>query len=50
MKKLLCLIAIVAMSLTVDAQINTPAPSPFSKIEQKVGLTDVTLEYSRPSM
>ena len=50
MKKLLCLIAIIAMSLNVNSQINTPAPSPFSKIEQKVGLTDVTLEYSRPSM
>lgn len=50
MKKLLCLIAIVAISLNVNAQIETPAPSPFSKIEQKVGLTDVTLEYSRPSM
>lgn len=33
-----------------QAQINTPQPSPFQKIEQKVGLTDVTLEYSRPSM
>ena len=34
----------------VNAQINTPAPSPFSKIEQKVGLTDVSISYSRPSM
>jgi hypothetical protein len=50
MKKLLCLIAIIAMYFNVNAQIDTPAPSPFSKIEQKVGLTDVTLEYSRPSM
>jgi len=50
MKKLLCLIALIAISLNVNAQIETPAPSPFSKIEQKVGLTDVTLEYSRPSM
>ena len=50
MKKLLYLVAIIAMSLNVKAQIDTPAPSPFSKIEQKVGLTDVTLEYSRPSM
>jgi hypothetical protein len=50
MKKLLCLIAIAAMSFNAKAQIDTPAPSPFSKIEQKVGLTDVTLEYSRPSM
>ena len=32
------------------AKIVAPAPSPFSTVEQKVGLTDVTLEYSRPSM
>lgn len=50
MKKLLCLIAVFAITFSVKAQIDTPAPSPFSKIEQKVGLTDVTLEYSRPSM
>lgn len=50
MKKLLCLIAIVAITLNVNAQIDTPAPSPLAKIEQTVGLTDVTLEYSRPSM
>jgi len=31
-------------------QIETPAPSPFQKIEQKVGLTDVTVEYSRPGV
>ena len=36
--------------ISVNAQIKTPAPSPFSKITQVVGLTDVTLEYSRPAM
>ncbi len=50
MKKLLVLTAFVFASFSLEAQINTPAPSPFSKVEQKVGLTDVTLEYSRPSM
>ena len=35
---------------SVNAQIETPQPSPFAKMEQKVGLTNVTLEYSRPSM
>jgi hypothetical protein len=35
---------------STNAQIQTPQPSPFTKVEQKVGLTDVTLEYSRPSM
>lgn len=37
-------------SFTANAQIETPQPSPFAKVEQKVGLTDITLEYSRPSM
>src|SRR5680860_1842514 len=50
MKKLLVLTMVVLASVSLEAQINTPAPSPFSKVEQKVGLTDVTLEYSRPAM
>ena len=50
MKKLLVLTALFLASLSLEAQIETPAPSPFSKVEQKVGLTDVTLEYSRPAM
>ncbi len=37
-------------TLSASAQIKTPAPSPSSKTELTVGLTDVTLEYSRPSM
>ena len=36
--------------LGANAQIQAPQPSPFSKVEQKVGLTDVTIEYSRPGM
>ena len=32
------------------AQIQTPQPSPSTKVEQVVGLTKVTLEYSRPAM
>ena len=50
MKKLLVSIFVLALSFSGYAQIETPQPSPFSKLEQKVGLTDVTLEYSRPSM
>lgn len=50
MKKLLLITLAFTMSYAVNAQITTPQPSPFSKVEQKVGLTDVTLEYSRPSM
>lgn len=50
MKKLFLIACIVAFTYTANAQITTPQPSPFSKIEQKVGLTDVTLEFSRPGM
>lgn len=32
------------------ARIAAPQPSPSSKVEQTVGLTKVTLEYSRPTM
>jgi len=37
-------------TLSFQAQIKTPQPSPSSIVEQGIGLTDVTLEYSRPSM
>ena len=50
MKKLLMLCLVFTLSFSVNAQIETPAPSPFQKIEQVVGLTDVHLEYSRPAM
>ena len=50
MKKLVLSILVLAISLTGYSQIETPQPSPSGKLEQKVGLTDVTLEYSRPSM
>ncbi|WP_242206145.1 DUF2911 domain-containing protein [Aestuariivivens insulae] len=50
MKKLLLLFMTCATIYSVNAQVKTPAPSPFSKLEQKVGLTDVTLEYSRPGV
>lgn len=40
----------ISLTSAVHAQISTPSASPSCKMEQKVGLTDVTLEYSRPSM
>ena len=50
MKKLLLIALAFTMSYAINAQVKTPAPSPSSKVEQKVGLTDVTLEYSRPGV
>lgn len=50
MKKLLLLFMTCATVYSVNAQITTPQPSPSAKLEQKVGLSDVTLEYSRPGV
>jgi len=50
MKKIVFLFSALMLTVGIQAQIQTPQASPFQKIEQKVGLTDVTLEYSRPSM
>ena len=33
-----------------QAQISTPQPSPKSTVTQRVGLTDITLTYSRPGV
>ena len=50
MKKLFTLAGAICFSIALQGQMMTPAPSPFSKLKQKVGLTDVIVEYSRPSM
>ncbi len=50
MKKLLLVLCAAFATTIVQAQIETPPPSPSSTLTQKVGLTDVTVAYSRPSM
>ena len=50
LKKLSLFLILVGLISTANAQIKTPQPSPSSKLEQVVGLTNVTLEYSRPAM
>ncbi len=50
MKKIVLLLIAGIVTLGATAQIQAPQPSPFTKVEQMVGLTDVTLEYSRPGM
>ena len=50
MKKLLLILMAFTMAYSVNAQIKTPQPSPTGKMEQVVGLTNVSLEYSRPAM
>ncbi|MFK7935245.1 MAG: DUF2911 domain-containing protein [Saprospiraceae bacterium] len=47
----LSLLAVLALFATdVTAQIKTPSASPSAKFTTTVGLTDVAVEYSRPSM
>ncbi|MCI2229625.1 DUF2911 domain-containing protein [Polaribacter sp. MSW13] len=49
MKKLLLSLFVVAITFTTTAQ-KKPKASPYSKIIQTVGFTDVTVEFSRPGM
>ncbi len=41
--------AMVIGSYIINAQVKTPQPSPKATYTQVVGLTDVAIEYSRPS-
>ena len=49
MKKIM-LCAVLLITLQLHAQIDTPQPSPLSTVSQRVGMTDVSITYSRPSM
>ena len=50
MKHLLAFISIFLISSSCFSQrLKTPTLSPFNKISQEIGLTEVSLEYSRPS-
>lgn len=41
---------LVLTAFTFQAQIKTPAPSPSAKLEQTIGLTEISIDYSRPAM
>jgi hypothetical protein len=42
-------LAITTFSLTAQAQLKTPAPSPLQSIKQTFALSEIGIEYSRPS-
>lgn len=48
MNKITLIAAAIGLQFTAMAQL-APQPSPLGKVEQKVGLTDVTVQYSRPA-
>jgi hypothetical protein len=43
------LIVLLAVGLVANAQVQTPQPSPASSVSTVVGLTDVKIDYFRPS-
>jgi hypothetical protein len=49
MKKIIFVLAVLIANFTIEAQVKTPQSSPKTTVNQIVGLTDVTIEYSRPS-
>ena len=50
MKRIAPLLAVfLSLSYVAHAQVELPQPSPLAKIEQRIGLTDITITYSRPS-
>lgn len=46
---ILAIATLLLLTISVDAQIRTPAPSTTSEVKQTVGLTEINLVYSRPS-
>jgi hypothetical protein len=50
MRKIIYLLAMMIANYAIEAQVKTPQPSPKSTLDQIVGLTEVTIEYSRPSV
>jgi len=49
MKKIVLAFTFFVATMTVGAQVKTPAPSPRANFKQSVGLTEVEIDYSRPS-
>lgn len=50
MYKIIVALAIMIASYTIEAQVKIPQASPKSTLIQTVGLTDIDIEYHRPSM
>lgn len=51
MKKVsLLFVVLTFLAFEMTGQVRTPSASPSSKVSQTIGLTEFSLEYSRPSM
>lgn len=49
MKKIITTLVLAGAIALVNAQVKAPQPSPASTVKQTIGLSEVTVEYSRPS-
>jgi Protein of unknown function (DUF2911) len=49
MRKIIYVLAMIIANYAIEAQVKTPAPSPKATVSQVIGLTDVSVDYSRPS-
>ncbi|MEZ0541924.1 DUF2911 domain-containing protein [Fibrella arboris] len=49
-KMMLSAVGLVLVAQLATAQIRTPSPSPGATVVQTIGVTDVTVKYSRPSL
>ena len=49
MKKIITTLMLASAFALVNAQVKAPQPSPGSTVKQNIGLSEVTVEYSRPS-
>ena len=50
MRRTLSLFVIALAATAALAQVRTPRPSPSASLTQTVGLTDITIKYSRPGV
>ena len=48
--RLLCMLSCTAVLSAQESQLEFPAPSPASTLKQRLGLTDIEIVYSRPSV
>ncbi len=49
-KTMLSAIGLVLVAQLATAQLRTPSPSPGASVMQTIGITDLTVKYSRPSL
>jgi hypothetical protein len=50
MKKPILLMMLAMVTLVAQAQVQTPSPSPAGSVSTQVGLTDIKIDYFRPSV